>query len=201
MEIFFLSSSAQYFSGTPSFLSCSIFCCLIFSNFFLSAAIWARTTLPSSRKSRRSCRDRSSLAAIWLRISTECCLRIVSSSSARFLSACSCCMCTSMIRSNSSLSNLACSAKRRSFSACCCFRACNNSALMASWRFFSWRSFSRAVRSAASMARFALRASISAALSWAFSCIARNSAVSLSFAAAAANFSSSSCLSRTSRFC
>ena len=54
MDIFFLASSAQYFSGTPLFWSSSILRALIFSNFFLSFPICARTALPSSRKSLRS---------------------------------------------------------------------------------------------------------------------------------------------------
>mmetsp|Transcript_8239 Transcript_8239/g.24433 ORF Transcript_8239/g.24433 Transcript_8239/m.24433 type:complete len:238 (+) Transcript_8239:362-1075(+) len=100
------------------------------------------------------------------------------------------------MRSNSSRSNFAWSPRRRSFSCCCRFLAVANSLLMASWRSFSRCSFSRAFRSAASMARLARSASISAALSWAFSCIARSLAVSFSFSAASAAFSSSAARSR-----
>mmetsp|Transcript_18873 Transcript_18873/g.44342 ORF Transcript_18873/g.44342 Transcript_18873/m.44342 type:complete len:253 (-) Transcript_18873:670-1428(-) len=122
------------------------------------------------------------------------------SSDCRCLSASSCCNCTSMILSNSSRSYLACSPNLLSFSDCCCFRAAVNSWLMASWRSFSARSFCLATLSAASMARFARKASISAALSCAFSCIARSFAVSFSFSTAKRCFSSSCCRSLSS-FC
>mmetsp|Transcript_10715 Transcript_10715/g.24645 ORF Transcript_10715/g.24645 Transcript_10715/m.24645 type:complete len:251 (-) Transcript_10715:220-972(-) len=105
-----------------------------------------------------------------------------------------------MMRSNSSRSNFACSAKRRSFSACCRCRATLSSLFISSWRMRSLRSFSRAARSAASLARLARSASISAALSWAFSCMARSFAVSRSFSAARRCFSSSSSRSRAARF-
>mmetsp|Transcript_61064 Transcript_61064/g.189153 ORF Transcript_61064/g.189153 Transcript_61064/m.189153 type:complete len:317 (-) Transcript_61064:427-1377(-) len=103
-----------------------------------------------------------------------------------------------MILSNSSRSNLACSANLRSFSDCCCLRAAVNSLLMLSKRSLSARSFCRAPLSAASMARLARKASISAALSCAFSCMARSLAVSFSFSMATRSFSSSSSRSRRS---
>mmetsp|Transcript_83354 Transcript_83354/g.244388 ORF Transcript_83354/g.244388 Transcript_83354/m.244388 type:complete len:202 (+) Transcript_83354:351-956(+) len=125
-------------------------------------------------------------------------MRMPFSSDWRCRSASSCCIWTSIILSNSSRSNFACSASRLSFSACCCLRAAVSSWLIDSRRSFSARSFSRAFLSAASMARLARRASISAALSWAFSCMARSLAVSFSFSMATRIFSSSSSRSRFS---
>mmetsp|Transcript_43590 Transcript_43590/g.123354 ORF Transcript_43590/g.123354 Transcript_43590/m.123354 type:complete len:251 (+) Transcript_43590:682-1434(+) len=105
-----------------------------------------------------------------------------------------------MILSNSSRSYFACSPSRLSFSACCCFLASVSSLLMASERSRSSFSFLRSIRSAASIARLARKASISAALSCAFSCIARSFAVSRSFSTAMRVFSSSSSRSRSSLF-
>mmetsp|Transcript_29536 Transcript_29536/g.77369 ORF Transcript_29536/g.77369 Transcript_29536/m.77369 type:complete len:303 (+) Transcript_29536:97-1005(+) len=198
MEIFFLANSAQYFSGTPSFLSCAIFWALILSSCLRSVATVARTALPSSRKSRRSWYDFSSRATIWRRSSWEWSTRLLLSSACRWRSAPSCSICTLIIRSNSSLSNLACSPRRRSFSACCSRRASASSLFMASCLSLWALSLILAARSAASVARFARRASISEALSAAFSCMARRRAVSASFSAATRSFSASISLSRSS---
>mmetsp|Transcript_87771 Transcript_87771/g.220948 ORF Transcript_87771/g.220948 Transcript_87771/m.220948 type:complete len:255 (-) Transcript_87771:106-870(-) len=127
-------------------------------------------------------------------------MRICFSSACRCRSASSCCSWTSTIRSNSSRSNLACSPSRLSFSACWRARATESSRLISSWRSLSRLSLSRAARSAASIALFARKASISAALSCAFSCIARSLAVSFSFSAAWRCFSSSSSRSRAALF-
>mmetsp|Transcript_71070 Transcript_71070/g.186361 ORF Transcript_71070/g.186361 Transcript_71070/m.186361 type:complete len:203 (+) Transcript_71070:400-1008(+) len=198
MEIFFFASSAQYFSGTPVFLSSSILRCLIFSSFLRSSPSWERTELPSSRKLRRSWNAFSSRAAICCLSSCECWMRRPCSSACLCLSASSCCICTEMILSNSSRSNLACSPRRRSFSACWRLRATPSSRAMPESLSFSACSFARAVRSAASQARFARRASISEALSAAFSCWARSFAVCFSFSAASAAFAASCSRSRRS---
>mmetsp|Transcript_31655 Transcript_31655/g.84282 ORF Transcript_31655/g.84282 Transcript_31655/m.84282 type:complete len:442 (+) Transcript_31655:286-1611(+) len=135
-----------------------------------------------------------------MRSSCECATRISFSSAWRWRSASSCCICTSMMRSNSSRSNFACSPSLRSFSFCCLCRATISSLLISSWCVFSRDSLCLAARSAASLARLARRASISEALSWAFSCMARSLAVSFSFSAAMYAFSASSSLSRASLF-
>mmetsp|Transcript_74969 Transcript_74969/g.243620 ORF Transcript_74969/g.243620 Transcript_74969/m.243620 type:complete len:395 (-) Transcript_74969:203-1387(-) len=135
-----------------------------------------------------------------MRSSCECATRISFSSAWRWRSASSCCICTSMMRSNSSRSNFACSPSLRSFSFCCLCRATISSLLISSWCVFSRDSLCLAARSAASLARLARRASISEALSWAFSCMARSRAVSFSFSAATRAFSPSSSRSRASLF-
>mmetsp|Transcript_32710 Transcript_32710/g.97178 ORF Transcript_32710/g.97178 Transcript_32710/m.97178 type:complete len:277 (+) Transcript_32710:257-1087(+) len=198
MEIFFLASSAQYFSGTPVFLSSSILRDLIFSSLLRSPPSCERAALPSSRKSRLSWNAFSSRAAICCFSSFEWLSMMAFSSVWRLRSASSCCICTEMMRSNSSRSNFACSPRRRSFSACCRSRATLSSLICPSFLSLSACSFRRASRSAASKARFARSASISEALSAAFSCWARSFAVSFSFSAATRAFSASTPRSRAS---
>lgn len=117
--IFFFYSSTMYFYGTLSFLSSSIFSCLIFSNSLAFSSCNYLAFWFSISFCFLSCSDFYPFYTICFLSSKACFLRTSFLSCSSFYSSYLISLCLRMAASNSAFSALACSSSIFYFSICC----------------------------------------------------------------------------------